>query len=65
MAVELRWSKQPRLGPRRDDSHPKARMLESPYLILYELAPDTARSATVQIIRVLDGRRDLRNVLLG
>jgi toxin ParE1/3/4 len=35
---------QPRLGPRRSDIRAKARMLvESPYLILYEVTPDTGR----------------------
>jgi len=53
---------QPRLGPRRSDIRPRARMLaERPYLILYEITPDTDEGAveTIEIVRVVDGRRDL------
>ncbi|MEF3365480.1 type II toxin-antitoxin system RelE/ParE family toxin [Methylocystis sp. 9N] len=54
---------QPRLGLRRKDIQPKVRMLvERPYLILYELTPDTDRGTVelIEIVRVVDGRRDLR-----
>lgn len=53
---------QPRIGPRRKDIRPKARMLvERPYLILYELTPDTDQGTVelIEIVRVVDGRRDL------
>ena len=57
---------QPRLGARRPDVHPAARMLlESPYILLYETEPDTDDGPiqTVEIVRVVDGRRDLRSLL--
>lgn len=52
----------PRLGPRRPDIGPTARMLvEGSYLVLYELHPDTDEGPTesVEIVRVVDGRREL------
>lgn len=57
---------QPRLGVRRPEIHPATRMLiESPFVLLYETEPDTDDSLieTVEIVRVVDGRRDLRNLL--
>ncbi len=57
---------QPRHGPRRNDIRAKARMLvESPYLILYEVAPDTETGPVegIEIVRVVDGRRDLRGAI--
>lgn len=53
---------QPRLGPRRSDIRPAMRVLvENPYLILYETTPDTDDGPVVhiEIVRVVDGRRDL------
>jgi toxin ParE1/3/4 len=53
---------QPRLGPRRTDIRPTMRVLvESPYLIFYETVPDedSKRVERVEIVRVVDGRRDL------
>lgn len=53
---------QPGLGPRRSDIRPSMRMLvENPYLILYETTPDADDGpiARVEIVRVVDGRRDL------
>ena len=55
-------SVQPRLGPRRGDVRPSMRVLvESPYLIFYETIPDTDSGPVekVEIVRVVDGRRDL------
>jgi toxin ParE1/3/4 len=52
----------PRIGPRRPDIRPATRLLlEGPYLILYETHPDTDDGpiAEVEIVRVVDGRRDL------
>jgi toxin ParE1/3/4 len=52
----------PRLGPRRRDIRLGMRMLvEGPYLILYQIHPDTEDGPVdaVQIVRVVDGRRDL------
>jgi toxin ParE1/3/4 len=52
----------PRLGPRRRDIRPTARMLvEGRYLILFETYPDTDVGPVerVEIVRVVDGRRDL------
>ncbi len=56
---------QPRLGRRHPEIAPTARMLvEAPFVILYETIPDDDESAvlSVQIIRVIDGRRDLANL---
>lgn len=53
---------QPRMGPRRKDIRPKVRMLvERPYLILYEWTPDTDQGPVdlIEIVRVVDGRRNL------
>ncbi|MGP0091300.1 MAG: type II toxin-antitoxin system RelE/ParE family toxin [Xanthobacteraceae bacterium] len=52
----------PRRGPRRQDIQPAARILiEGPYLVLYETHPDTDDGPVdeVEIVRVVDGRRDL------
>src|SRR6202035_4061722 len=52
----------PRIGPRRPDIRPATRiLLEGPYLILYETHPDSDDGpiAEVEIVRVVDGRRDL------
>jgi toxin ParE1/3/4 len=56
----------PRLGPRRPDIRPTTRVLiEGPYLILYETRADTDDGpvAEVEIVRVVDGRRDLQNLI--
>jgi toxin ParE1/3/4 len=56
----------PRLGPRRADIRRGARMLvEGRYLILYETRPDTDEGPlyAVEIVRVIDGRRDLSTLL--
>jgi len=53
---------QPRLGPRRNDIRPSARVLvEAPYLILYETEPDTDEGpvSNIFIVTIVDGRRDL------
>jgi toxin ParE1/3/4 len=53
---------QPRMGVRRPDIRPALRMLvEAPYLLLYRTEPDTDEGAitAVEIVRVLDGRRDI------
>jgi toxin ParE1/3/4 len=57
-----RLATHPRLGPRRPDIRAAARILVvSPYLILFETHPDTDEDPVreVEIIRVVDGRRDL------
>lgn len=56
---------QPRMGVRRPDIRPSMRMLiEAPYLLLYRTDPDTDEGPiyTVEIIRVVDGRRDLHAI---
>jgi len=55
-------SRFPRMGPRRPEIAPTARMLvEGSYLVLYELHPDTEDGPveSVEIVRVVDGRREL------
>ena len=55
-------SDHPRRGPRRRDIRSSARMLvEGSYLILFETHPDTDEGPInhVEIIRVVDGRRNL------
>jgi len=52
----------PRLGERHPEIFRSARMLvEAPYVILYETIPDTDDGDihTVEIVRVMDARRDL------
>ena len=52
----------PRLGTRRPEISATARVLiEGTYLILYETHPDTDEGQVerVEIVRVVDGRRDL------
>jgi len=52
----------PRRGPRRQDIQPAARILiEWPYLVLYEIHPDTDDGPVdeVETVRVVDRRRDL------
>lgn len=54
-----------RLGPRRPEIHPSTRILvEGPYLVLYETHPDTDEGPidAVEIVRVVDGRRNLKNL---
>jgi toxin ParE1/3/4 len=56
----------PRLGPRRPDISPAARILiEGPYLIIYEHQPnaDAGPVEIVDIVSVIDGRRDLTRLL--
>lgn len=57
---------QPRMGVRRRDIRPSLRMLvERPYLILYRTEPDTDEGpvGNVEIVRVVDGRRDLNALI--
>jgi toxin ParE1/3/4 len=52
----------PRIGERHPEVFRTARMLvEAPYVILYETRPDADDGPihTVEIVRVVDGRRDL------
>ena len=56
---------QPQLGQRHPEIAASARMLvEAPY-VLHETIPDADQRPVdiVQIVRVVDGRRDLRNFL--
>lgn len=58
----------PRLGVRRPDIRPSTRMLvEGSYLILYETHPDSdeGRIDRVEIVRIVDGRRNLKGLLLN
>ena len=59
-------ARNPRLFQRRPDIRPSARVLiEGPYLVLYEIHPDSDDGPVreVEIVRVVDGRRDLKNLL--
>lgn len=59
-------SHHPRLGPRRDDIRRGMRMLvERPYLLFYRLIPDLGDAVVERgdIVRVIDGRRELRGLL--
>jgi toxin ParE1/3/4 len=52
----------PRLGPRRSDIADSARLLiEGHFLIFYETHPDTDEGPveTVEIVSIVDGRREL------
>jgi len=52
----------PSMGPRRPEIAPTARMLvEGSSLVLYELHPDTEEGqiGRVEVVRVVDGRREL------
>jgi toxin ParE1/3/4 len=58
---------QPRMGVRRSDIRPSMRMLvEAPYLLLYRTNPDIDEGpiGTIEIIRIIDGRRDLAELIL-
>lgn len=60
------WPLNRGLGQRHPEIAPTARMLvQAPYVILYETIPDTDQEPvhTIYIVRVVDGRRDLRNLL--
>lgn len=60
-----RLTQHPRLGPRRPDIRPTVRMLvEGPYLILFETHPDTDEGPVdqVEVVRIVDGRRDLTSL---
>jgi toxin ParE1/3/4 len=51
---------------RRPDIRPSTRILiEGPYLLLYETHPDgdDVEIRDVEIVRIVDGRRDLKNLL--
>jgi toxin ParE1/3/4 len=55
----------PRLGTRWPDIRPEMRMMvRRPYLVLYAIHPDTDDVAVdvVEIVRIVDGRRDLRRL---
>lgn len=55
----------PHMGPRHPEIGPSARLLvEKPYLVLHETHPDTDDGPVreVEIVRVIDGRRDLTSL---
>ena len=61
----MQLADQPRMGVRRPDIRPSTRMLvEAPFLLLYETIPHTGDGLVecVEIVRVVDGRRDLRHL---
>lgn len=58
-------AKHPRIGVRRTDLRPALRMLiEPPFLLLYRAVPDSDEGTIdlVEIVRIVDGRRDLTQV---
>lgn len=59
-------ARNPRLCQRRPDIAPPARVLvEAPYLVLCETHPDTDSGTirSVEIVRIADGRRNLKNLI--
>jgi toxin ParE1/3/4 len=55
----------PRVGARRPDIRTSTRILiEGPYLVLYETHPDNDEVGIdeVEIVRIVDGRRNLKNL---
>ena len=57
---------QPRMGVRRSDIRPSVRMLvETPYVLLYRTIPDSDEGPVdaVEVIRVIDGRRNLHGLV--
>lgn len=57
---------QPRMGAKRPDIRRNLRMvLDAPYLILYRIEPDDDSSPVtqVEVVRIIDGRRELSAVL--
>lgn len=55
----------PRMGARRPDIRTSTRILiEGPYLVLYETHPDSDEGNIdeVEIVRIVDGRRNLTNL---
>ena len=57
---------QPRMGAKRPDIRRNLRMmLDAPYLILYRIEPDddTSPVTQVEIVRIVDGRRELSALL--
>ncbi|MGX8009196.1 type II toxin-antitoxin system RelE/ParE family toxin [Mesorhizobium sp. ORM8.1] len=64
-ARAMQLTDQPRMGARRPDIRPSTRMLvEAPFLLLYETISDTDDGLIqwVEIVRVVDGRRDLNHL---
>lgn len=64
-ARAMQLADQPRMGVRRPDIRPSARMLvEVPFVLLYETVPDTDDGPIewVEVVRVVDGRRDLNRL---
>jgi len=56
----------PSLGVRRPDIRPSTRIvIEGSYLILYETHPDSDESGIdeVEIVSIVDGRRNLKNLI--
>ncbi|WP_435053584.1 type II toxin-antitoxin system RelE/ParE family toxin [Mesorhizobium australicum] len=64
-ARAMQLADQPRMGVSRPDIRRSARMLvEAPFVMLYETIPDTDDGPVewVEIVRVVDGRRDLNRL---
>jgi toxin ParE1/3/4 len=58
-------ARNPRIFQRRPDIRPSTRVLiEGPYLLLYEIHPDVDNGPVreVEIVRVVDGRRNLKHI---
>ncbi len=58
-------ARNPRLFQHRPDIRPSARIvIEGPYLVLYEIHPDSDNGPIreVEIVRVVDGRRNLKHL---
>lgn len=65
-AKAMQLADYPRLGVRRPEIRPSTRILvERMYLILYETHPesDDGKIDSVEIVRIVDGRRNLKNLV--
>lgn len=56
----------PRIGvPRHEPGRAIRMLVERPYLVFYRAVPDVDEEAVqfVEVVRVIDGRRDLKNLI--
>jgi plasmid stabilization system protein ParE len=57
-------SRHPRIGVERGDIEPGLRMIAiPPYLVFHEIKQTEQKGESVNILRILDGRRDIKELL--